>query len=781
MALTPSLPVYLFELVANLREKSIKGFPVKKLVLLLWKSMLATLGGQKELLRCKELVRQREGLPPKSAAAKKCSASPNDIRHFRAELAAKYPTLAPLQTRGLEGEVVGHATQALPVQANGDMTQEPPSSADEERVAAVKAATAPPPVKLGRQKFQTDQSRPYVLPLSPQSMSPSVIDEARALYAEHLYISTSTWQTWCTREALLHELQGPSASLTDAMAALHISPEVLTDQSEDARRLPWVDDLYRGMLPSMQSAVIVLLKLVLATTTSSGTSSAYMRAVAEGTPTEQAPAPTLEDLDIVRHREILNKGISSFLLLCLQWFKASHALKFEYLSQMLLDSNVLLLILKLFGLQEVGQTTRWRCEAHPFGLFEYCRVVGHNGSTATPQSMLEETQLRIGNVWQAYPDDPPRLQHTPEQGMPQNAYSWRNMATTVNLTRILYQVCKAKVHRILLLVQYKSSAILKRTLSVPHDALELYVLKILKCQIPYCGRKWRQSNMNIITQIYLRCRPHLRDEWTGGGDVDMEVEASLSEEQTIRALIQYYNRTQYHFLAPVAGSSAESAPPSSAASKPSTETERDAFERDAFPAKRKSAASSTPGRYINNMGVDGYLDMYEDMLQEMFASVPLESLETPAADQLPASSAGSEASNDGRSDWEHLSPREMDVLSRSPGIMPVPSAKAHTLICTPGRQKHIRNVSWSTPGISESVNRRVNSSPSAMRPRLHWNMEDLVEDALSTENSDESGPDEATASMSPSRNLIPDVLIPEEPLPSPQPGGIDEIEHIFGA
>lgn len=768
MELKPPLPVYLLELVANLREKSIKGFPVKKLVLLLWKSLLATLGGQRDLARCKQLVRQREGLPPKSVAAQKCAASPSDVRHFCAELAAKYPTLAPLRAPGLEGEVVGHATQALPLHAGGELDTEPPTSADEERMAAAKAATAPPPVKLGRQKFQTDQNRPYVLPLQPQAATPSVVDEARSLYASHLHIRTSAWQTWCTRMALLSEGPGPSAALTEAMAAMHITPEVL-DESEDVRRLAWVDDVYRGMLPSLQSAVIVLLKLVLATTTSGGTSSAHMRAVAEGTPPEQAPPPTLEDLDIVRHREILNKGISSLLLLCLQWFKASHALKFEYLAQLLLDSNVLLLILKLFGLQEVRLTTRWRCEAYPFGLWEYCRVAGHTGSTATPPSILRSTDLRMGDVWDAYPDDPPRLQHT-QDGVPQHAFSWRNMATTVNLTRLLYQVCKGKVHRILLLVQYKSSAILKRTLHVPHDGLELYILKILRSQIPYCGRKWRQSNMNIITQIYLRCRPHLRDEWTGGGDMDTEVEASLGEEQTIRALIQYYNRTQFQFLAPVAGSSVDNAP--HAAAKPSIEAERDAFERDAFPAQRKCAASSTPGRYINNMGVEGTLDMYEDMLQELFASVPLESLEPSTPDAVPAPSGGTDTADDGRNVWEHLSPREMDALSRSPGILPVPSSKSST----PGRHMHIRQPSWNTPGLPEDK-RRVQSSPSAARPPLHWNMEDLVEDALSTEQ-DESAPDDQTDTA---RHLIPDVLIPEAPLSSPQPGGIDEIEHIFGA
>lgn len=69
---------------------------------------------------------------------------------------------------------------------------------------------------------------------------------------------------------------------------------------------------------------------------------------------------------------------------------------------------------------------------------------------------------------------------------------------------------KRKTHRIMLLVQYKSSvsilkyqlfipnyinpfgkAILKRILKVSHPVLELYTLKVLKSQVPYLGRKWR--------------------------------------------------------------------------------------------------------------------------------------------------------------------------------------------------------------------------------------------------------------------------------------------------
>jgi hypothetical protein len=68
--------------------------------------------------------------------------------------------------------------------------------------------------------------------------------------------------------------------------------------------------------------------------------------------------------------------------------------------------------------------------------------------------------------------------------------------------------------------------------------LQLHVLKLIKSQVPYCGRKWRQSeqscrntefarlhnchkaNMKVITQIYMNCRPDLRDEWLTGCEIE---------------------------------------------------------------------------------------------------------------------------------------------------------------------------------------------------------------------------------------------------------------------
>lgn len=159
----------------------------------------------------------------------------------------------------------------------------------------------------------------------------------------------------------------------------------------------------RETLAHLQSAVIVLLKLLLATVTanqnlpnpgqageatSSGAHSwapgPTRAALADPPPRRHCAEPpadlSLEDCDILRHREITSKAVSAILILTLKWFKTSRAfpvvsrrlpsvvlrggslcslacadvMKFHYFSQLLVDSNCLLLILKMFGMQEVS-------------------------------------------------------------------------------------------------------------------------------------------------------------------------------------------------------------------------------------------------------------------------------------------------------------------------------------------------------------------------------------------------------------------------------------------
>lgn len=134
-------------------------------------------------------------------------------------------------------------------------------------------------------------------------------------------------------------------------------------------------------------------------------------------------------------------------------------------------------------------------------------------------------------------------------------YSYRNTFTYINYLRVLQKITRRKAHRSLLLVSYKSSNVLKKSLRVPVDMMRYYTLKLFKTQVPYCGRKWRQSNMKIITAVWLSVSSELRDDWLSGGgggmggagpgDVDGTVEEALPLEQSLRSLTHWWNVRNY--------------------------------------------------------------------------------------------------------------------------------------------------------------------------------------------------------------------------------------------
>lgn len=317
----------------------------------------------------------------------------------------------------------------------------------------------------------------------------------------------------------------------------HETAQKLKQDALDTRRLQRVELLYRSILPQMQSAVIVLLKLLLATVTANTNSNNTNEAE------QQKPPPTVEDIDILRHREITSKAVSAILILTLKWFKASHIMKFHYLAQLLVDSNCLLLILKMFGLQEVAVQVKTKNECEDYNFFRYCALYGSRFPTepCPEESPLQRNPTPLVTRSARLGDDDVDVI---------TDYSWRNFFSAINFVHILQKLTKGRVHRILLLVQYKSSAILKRILRANQPTLQLYVLKVIKSQVPFCGRKWRQANMKVITAIYLNCRANLRDEWLLGVDLDGEVEDSFPQEQALRSLVSFYNCKHYSAFAP---------------------------------------------------------------------------------------------------------------------------------------------------------------------------------------------------------------------------------------
>lgn len=931
MALNPPLPIFLFNVLAALRDKNAKGFPVKKLLLCLWKGLLACLGGQKDIERCKALARRVEGLhlnptsgmasntmwPPQSFTGasdhgmspnmsrhgqgsqeyssgvdlnqrlelgkprkrRPTKATPRDFETFRGELAAKYPTYSA-RSINVPLDKLSTATDPLPprrLATNRNGEAESTSNAPNSDALPQPGTPAPSPPQSPRpnkQKFQTDQTKPFVFPYSNgvqgERLVPYSIEEADRLYRDNMHVSTELWQMWKTKEEMEREERGllasdpiraaaqtpkagsewakskPASTVSNTSVAptrsnshdgrscpslsalsklgdvpsqsrfaqppiqaqsdspsftpdygsprfdgmsmsdvegassqggptdpdnsfltrgeptydrlLEVEKEIaatlqrcesdhllavvdnarylrnltaLHQQLADVRRLQRVDIIYRGILPSMQSAVIVLLKLLLATVTAQTNSNSPQAQYLQDPSMEETPPPTVEDIDILRHREITTKAISAILLLLLKWFKASHVLKFHHLSQFLVDSNCMLLVLKMFGLQEVANSVRANNEVPSFNFFVYCNTQGSDTQerrdSASSYLDSQEREGRHGTTDAGF--DGNRSSPSARGSVSGAAdvdliheYSFRNFMSVMNFTRILQKLTKRRVHRILLLTNYKSSAILKRLLKVQHPTLQLYILKLIKSQVPFCGRKWRQSNMKVITGIYLNCRPDLRDEWLSS-DVEDVVMDSLSQEQALRALVKFYVMHRFgdgadthqqeiesqqqqqqqqgrvgraplghghskSFSATDVGASGELESPFAAEGRGAEEIEGgpnvqgtavgstqgnyDFFDSEfLLPPPRRGPTFGGPAAaaYIPDDVVDGYLGEYEEILGEIFG---------PAEDQIGkgTNDAASGASGDAQTG---VSPSPVGSFGSSPGSSPSGSMRESDL------------------------------------------------------------------------------------------------------
>ncbi|KAH9981843.1 hypothetical protein BJV74DRAFT_853259 [Russula compacta] len=865
MSLDPPLPVYFFNVVSGLRDKSAKGYPVKKLLLVLWKTILSCCGGFRDLERVKKVSRELAGLASVPEEAIPIKSSPLDMEAFHEEATVKYPTFAPPNpgpilpvANVLEQPIpiathppiskLAEAYSPIPVRHHyhhdeHDVQPAPlnlshglhgssqiPSGYRPIPQPATPAPSPPPPPKPKKQQYQTDPSRPFLFPFSrtrgrdgDMMLVPFAIKEAENLYKKHLYVSLALWQMWRTREDHIHSESGlehlsGTNDITEALNKMKLSNEgvveaetdVLPDvalldakiaetetamksvdttaekrrlkvKREDLMRLRRVEHIYTAVLPVLSNWVLVLLKLLLAIVSASSpgqpptsaNSASFPPGVSSPQDPQQPPLhpPTLDEIDVTRHREITTKAVSAILLLTLKWFKVSHVMKFHHLGQLLLDTNCLLLVMKMFGMQDVSMTVVSKADSPDNNFFRYCLL--HFSKNPQP-SRMEDNML-----------SPPRRTVTRTTVLPNGTmtheevdmlteYSWRNFFFTINFAKVMQKLSKHRSHRIRMLVQYKSTAVLKRVLKVQHPLLQLHILKLIKSQVPYSGRRWRQTNMQVITSIYLNCRPDLRDEWLTGNEVD-DLGEGQAQEQALRQLVKFYNTKRYGQQAAHAHGQAHRrsvslshhleglhpGPELSGLLRPVGTP--NVVEADVFPPLRAHAPDTN--MFLPYITEDiAFEEEYEEYLSDLgWSDGPshthgaegqsggtsrwhrLPDLASEIADGISDSESivsigelgdesrdigreGGEIADENLNNWEHMSPKTMAALTKSPA----------------------------GPGARRS------SGSDKLRPVLPFGLDDVDYNSVDEEG-DELGP------------------VPREgPGNFPSGGGVDEVEFVYG-
>ncbi|XP_055910947.1 striatin-interacting protein 1 homolog [Eupeodes corollae] len=288
---------------------------------------------------------------------------------------------------------------------------------------------------------------------------------------------------------------------------------------EDEIQVTPAEILYQAILPNLPQYMIALLKVLLAASPTSKSKTESINIMADVLPKEMPMTLTQSTrlaYDVSRHKEIIVKAVSAIILLYLKHFKINHIYQFEFMSQHLVFANCIPLVLKFFN-QTITEYVSSE-NAIPLLDFPSC-VIGEQPELTCGESVV-------------YGDN-------------SLAYSWRNVFSCINLLRILNKLIKWKHSRVMMLVVFKSAPILKKTLKVRHAMMQLYVLKLLKMQTKYLGRQWRKSNMKTMSAIYAKVRHRLNDDWAFGNDLESRPWDFQAEECTLRACVDRFNLRRY--------------------------------------------------------------------------------------------------------------------------------------------------------------------------------------------------------------------------------------------